>query len=153
MQLYDNPNVKFVIPAGGALRWNDNLAIPKKAAQIDNAHKLMNYWYDPIRGDDAVRVHRLLHAGEGRRGAGSRPTPTPRRSGSGPDTATADLYDTLAPIVVPTADQLAGTFPTSSSSEAEEAQWNDLFLAVPPLLHGRLTRPQPIAPQMPPCAA
>ena len=47
-----------------------------------------------------------------------------------PDAATADLYDILAPTVVPTADQLASTYPDKQLDEAEEAQWNDLFLKV-----------------------
>jgi spermidine/putrescine transport system substrate-binding protein len=132
MQLYDNPKVKFVIPDGGGMRWNDNLAIPKKAAQIDNAHKLMNYWYDPVAATtlseyigyftpvkgvpDRIKADAVaLRAG----GAGASPDPT-----------TADLYDTLAPTVVPTADQLAGTYPDKQLSEDEEAKWNDLFLQV-----------------------
>ena len=27
------------------MRWNDNLVIPKGGASIDNAHKLLDYYY------------------------------------------------------------------------------------------------------------
>jgi len=46
------------------------------------------------------------------------------------DTETADLYETLAPTVVPTDDQLNNTFPDKQLTEDEEAEWNDLFLEV-----------------------
>ena len=45
MQLNDNDKVQFVIPQDGAMRWNDNFAIPKGTARIHGAHKLMNYYY------------------------------------------------------------------------------------------------------------
>lgn len=132
MQLYDNDKVKFVIPDGGGMRWNDNLAIPKKAAQIDNAHKLLNYWYDPAAATTlseyigyftpVTGVSELIQADAAAARAGS--------AEASPDPDTADLYDTLAPTVVPTADQLAGTYPDKQLDEAEEAQWNDLFLQV-----------------------
>lgn len=132
MQLYDNPKVKFVIPDGGGMRWNDNLAIPKKAAQIDNAHKLLNYWYDPVAATTLSEYIGYFTPVKGvseriKADAAALRLPGPSAS---PDVATADLYDTLAPTVVPTADQLAGTYPDKQLDEAEEAQWNDLFLKV-----------------------
>jgi spermidine/putrescine transport system substrate-binding protein len=132
MNLYDNPDVKFVIPDGGGMRWNDNLAIPKGAAQIDNAHKLLNYWYDaaaatvlseyigyftPVKG-----VSEQIKADADAARAGG--------AGASPDPATADTYLALAPTVVPSPDQLAGTYPDKQLSEEEEAAWNDLWLTV-----------------------
>ena len=29
------------------MRWNDNLAIPKGSGRIEDAHKLIDYYYDP----------------------------------------------------------------------------------------------------------
>ncbi len=132
MQLYDNPNVKFVIPDAGGMRWNDNLAIPKKAAQIDNAHKLLNYWYDPVPATALSEYIGYFTPVKGVSEKIQADAVAARAGGGGasPDPATADLYDTLAPTVVPTADQIAGTYPDKQLSEAEEAQWNDLFLAV-----------------------
>ena len=45
MQLYDNDKVRFVVPDTGGMRWNDNLVIPKGGANLDNAHKLIDYYY------------------------------------------------------------------------------------------------------------
>ena len=45
MNLYDNDKVKFVVPDTGGMRWNDNLVIPKGGASLDNAHKLIDYYY------------------------------------------------------------------------------------------------------------
>ena len=47
MNLYDNDKVVFIVPESGGMRWNDNLVIPKGGANLENAHKLLNYWYDP----------------------------------------------------------------------------------------------------------
>jgi len=46
------------------------------------------------------------------------------------DTDTADLYETLAPTVVPSADQIDNTYTDKQMTEEEEKQWNDLFEAV-----------------------
>jgi spermidine/putrescine transport system substrate-binding protein len=132
MQLYDNPDVKFVIPDGGGMRWNDNLAIPKKAAQIDNAHKLLNYWYDPVAAttlSEYIGYFTPVKGVEERIKADAE-TARAGDDGASPDPATADLYETLAPTVVPTPDQLAGTYPDKQLDEAEEKEWNDLFLKV-----------------------
>ncbi len=132
MQLYDNDKVKFVIPDGGGMRWNDNLAIPKKAAQIDNAHKLLNYWYDPAAATTLSEYIGYFTPVQGVQDQIKADAEAARAGGpdASPDPDTADLYDTLAPTVVPTADQLAGTHPDKQLDEAEEAQWNDLFLQV-----------------------
>jgi spermidine/putrescine transport system substrate-binding protein len=47
MELYDNPDVKFVVPDSGGMHWTDNMAIPNKAAHPTDAHALINFWYDP----------------------------------------------------------------------------------------------------------
>ncbi len=107
MILNDNPDVKFVVPEAGGMRWNDNLVIPKGGANIENAHKLMNYYYDvaaatmldeyvgyftPVKGvSEQIAADAETARGEG-------------------DTETADYYDALAPTVVPSADQIANTY-------------------------------------------
>ena len=48
MALNDNPNVQFVVPEAGGMRWNDNLAIPKGSGRIEDALKLLDYCYDPV---------------------------------------------------------------------------------------------------------
>ena len=123
MQLYDNDKVQFVVPDSGGMRWNDNLVIPKGGANLDNAHKLLNYWYDPtaattlseyvgyftpVKGVDA----RILADAE-----------TARAD----DPEWADTLEAMAPTVVPAADQIANTYTDKQLSEEEETQWNDLF--------------------------
>ena len=61
MQLYDNPNVRFVIPQDGAMRWNDTLAIPKGASPRRRRAPAAELLVRPGRRDPGVGVHRLLH--------------------------------------------------------------------------------------------
>jgi spermidine/putrescine transport system substrate-binding protein len=49
----DNPDLRFVIPEEGGMRWSDIMIIPTDAANIDNAAKWMDYVYDPV---NAARV-------------------------------------------------------------------------------------------------
>ena len=72
MQLNDNPNVQFVIPDTGAMRWNDNFAIPKNAERRDGAHQLLNYYYGVPGATLDLGVHRLLHRGQWRPGTDPR---------------------------------------------------------------------------------
>ena len=69
MNLYDNDKVVFIVPESGGMRWNDNLVIPKGGANLENAHKLLNYWYDPVAATTLSEYVGLLHPGEGCRRA------------------------------------------------------------------------------------
>ncbi len=126
MNFYDNDKVKFVVPDSGGMRWNDNLVIPKRAANIDGAHKLLNYYYDttaaatlsewvgyftPVKDLDA----RVLEDAEAIRAE---------------DAEWADTLEAMAPTLVPTPDQVAGTYTDKQLSEEEEGEWNDLFEVV-----------------------
>jgi spermidine/putrescine transport system substrate-binding protein len=42
----DNPNLRFVVPEEGAMRFTDNMAIPAGAEHPTDAHLFMNYVYD-----------------------------------------------------------------------------------------------------------
>jgi spermidine/putrescine transport system substrate-binding protein len=132
MVLNDNDKVKFVVPDSGGMRWNDNLVIPKGGANIDNAHKLLNYYYDktaatmlseyvgyftPVKGVS----EQIAADAESARAGGD---------GASPDPATADYYDALAPTVVPAPDQIDNTFPDKQMTEDEEKEWNKLFEVV-----------------------
>jgi hypothetical protein len=46
------------------------------------------------------------------------------------DSETADLYERLAPTVVPSDEQITNTFTDKVLTEDEEAQWNTLFEGV-----------------------
>ena len=128
MQLNDNDKVKFIVPADGAPRWNDNLVIPKKAAWIDQAHKLLNYWYDPV---PATTLSEYIGYFTPVKGISERIKADADNYRSSGDTADADYYDVVAPSVAPTADQLAGTFDYPQfENAADEKAWNDMFLEV-----------------------
>jgi spermidine/putrescine transport system substrate-binding protein len=125
MALYDNPNIQFVIPDTGGIRWNDNLVIPNGAANISGAHTLMNYWYDPVPATIlseyigyftpvAEVPDRIRQDAEAAREAG--------------DDETADLLDAIAPTVAITEEQLANSYEDKPLTEEEEAEWNALFL-------------------------
>ena len=132
MVLNDNDKVKFVVPDSGGMRWNDNLVIPKGGANIDNAHKLLNYYYDktaattlseyvgyftPVKGVS----EQIAADAEAARAGGA---------GASPDPGTADYYDALAPTVVPAPEQIDNTFPDKQLTEDEEKEWNKLFEVV-----------------------
>jgi spermidine/putrescine transport system substrate-binding protein len=126
MNFYDNDKVKFIVPETGGMRWNDNLVIPKKAANIDGAHKLLDYYYSldaaamlseyvgyfsPVKGID-TRVHEDADAARA------------------DDPDWADTLDAMAPTLVPTPDQTDNTFVDKQLTEDEEKAWNDLFETV-----------------------
>jgi spermidine/putrescine transport system substrate-binding protein len=128
MQLYDNPKVKFVVPADGAPRWNDNLCIPKKAAWKEQAMKLMDYWYDPV---PATTLSEYIGYFTPTKGVPDRIKADADAARAAGDTKTADLDTALAPTVAPTADQLANTYDYPEfNNPGDEKAWNDLFLAV-----------------------
>jgi spermidine/putrescine-binding protein len=128
MQLNDNDKVQFVVPADGAPRWNDNLVIPKKAAWVDQAHKLIDYYYDQ---DAATTLSEWIGYFTPVKGLTDRIQADADAYRADGDTENADYYDAVAPSVTPTADQLAGTFdyPEFENPDDEKA-WNDMWLEV-----------------------
>jgi spermidine/putrescine transport system substrate-binding protein len=44
----DTPNLHFAFPEEGFMIWNDNMLIPKGAANKANAEAWMNFYYDPV---------------------------------------------------------------------------------------------------------
>jgi spermidine/putrescine transport system substrate-binding protein len=44
----DAPNLRFGFPTEGFMIWNDNMLIPKGAANKANAEAWMNFYYDPV---------------------------------------------------------------------------------------------------------
>jgi spermidine/putrescine transport system substrate-binding protein len=124
MNLYDNDQVKFIVPDTGGMRWNDNLVIPKGGANLDNAHKLLNYYYDPVAATTLSEYIGYFTPVKGVDEKIKADAQTARDDG---DTETADLYDALAPTVVPGPAQVANTFTDKEMTEDEEKEWNDLF--------------------------
>jgi putrescine transport system substrate-binding protein len=43
----DGPDIRYVIPREGALRWTDVMAIPKHAKHVGNAHRFLQFMMEP----------------------------------------------------------------------------------------------------------
>ena len=122
MNLNDNENVVFVVPESGGMRWNDNLVIPK-GANVDVAHKLMDYYYDPIAAamlSEYVGYFSPVAGVDDQILADAEAL----RAESPED---ADYIAAVAPTVVPTEEQTSNTFFDKQMDEDEEAEWNALF--------------------------
>lgn len=50
----NNPDIKFVIPEEGAMRFFDCMCVPKGAANVSSAAKWMNFVYDPVNAAKLV---------------------------------------------------------------------------------------------------
>ncbi|HEY8170938.1 MAG TPA: spermidine/putrescine ABC transporter substrate-binding protein [Candidatus Limnocylindria bacterium] len=127
MNLYDNPNILFVVPETGGMRWNDNLIIPKGGANLEAAHQLIDYYYSV---DAAAMLSSYVGYFSPVTGVDTRILEDAAAAREDGDTETADLLDTLAPTVVLTDEQSANTFTDKVMTEEEEAAWNDLFETV-----------------------
>jgi spermidine/putrescine transport system substrate-binding protein len=128
IQLADNPNVRFVIPEGGGMRWNDNMCIPKGSTEkIDQTHQLIDYWYGL---DAATTLSEYIGYFTGVAGVKEQIEANAQAARDDGDSETADYLDGVAPIVEPTPDQIDNTYTDKQLSEEEEAEWNDLFLEV-----------------------
>jgi spermidine/putrescine transport system substrate-binding protein len=126
MQLNDNENVQFVVPDTGGMRWNDTMMIPK-GGHVENAHKLINFYYG-VPG--ATMLSEYVGYFTGVDGVSEQIAADAETARADGDTETADYYDSLAPTVVPTDEQISNTYTDKQFTEEEEQQWNDLFEAV-----------------------
>lgn len=126
MNFYDNDKVKFIVPEEGGMRWNDNLVIPKKAGNVEGAHKLIDYYYSM---DAAAMVSEWVGYFSPVAGIEDR-VQEDADAARADDPEWADTLEAIAPTLVPTADQIAGTFVDKQLSEEEETEWNDLFEVV-----------------------
>ncbi|HEX6473963.1 MAG TPA: spermidine/putrescine ABC transporter substrate-binding protein [Candidatus Limnocylindria bacterium] len=126
MNFYDNDKVRFVVPDTGGMRWNDNLVIPKGGASLDNAHKLMDYYYSLPA---ATMLSEYVGYFTPVNGV-SEQIAADAEAARADDPEWADTLEAMAPTVVPAEDQIANTYVDKQLTEEEEAQWNDLFEAV-----------------------
>ncbi|MGH2723907.1 MAG: ABC transporter substrate-binding protein [Actinomycetota bacterium] len=118
----DNPNLRFIIPEEGGMRWVDNMVIPAGAEHPTDAHMFMDYvyqpriaanitewvWYEP----PVAEVEQIVQEDV---------------AGGGPgylkQLAESDL-------VFPDEGTLAQTIPYKRLDLEEEQIWNDLFQQV-----------------------
>jgi spermidine/putrescine transport system substrate-binding protein len=127
MQLYDNADVKFVIPDTGGMHWVDNMAIPNLAAHPTDAHKLMNFWYDPA---NALPLSEYIGYYSPVAGIADAIAKDADKIEADGDKATADQMRVVAATVNPSGEQLKHAFDYKILSEDEEKQWNEVFQGV-----------------------
>jgi spermidine/putrescine transport system substrate-binding protein len=124
MQLYDNPDIKFVIPSTGGLLFVDNMVMPNFAQHPADAYKLMDYWYtleaavplteyigyfSPVKGvQDAILADAQAATADGK-------------------PIKAAHLTQIANDSFPTQEELQNVYNYKQLTEDEERQWNDLF--------------------------
>jgi spermidine/putrescine transport system substrate-binding protein len=111
----NKPHLKFVLPEEGALRWVDNMVIPQDAAHPIDAHKFMDYVYDPqVQADITAWVGYI--------------TPVPQVQpiiSKYKDSFSQGIAN--SPLSFPTEELEAELHHYRDLNEDEETQWNDLF--------------------------
>jgi spermidine/putrescine transport system substrate-binding protein len=124
----DNPNLRFVIPEGGGMRWTDNMAIPAGSEHQLDAHMFMNFVYDSriatnitewVWYESPVAVVQQMIAEDA--------------AGPNADNLSCSPFcDDLANdgFVFPNEETAAQTIPYKRLDEEEEQAWNDLFQQV-----------------------
>ena len=126
MQLYDNPDVEFVIPETGGMLFVDNMMIPNGVAASGRRVRADGLLVHARGGSAADRVHRLLQPGRGRRASECSRTPQAARD-AGDDESAPTQLEQIAATRSPTEEQLENVFNYKILTEEEERQWNDLF--------------------------
>jgi spermidine/putrescine transport system substrate-binding protein len=124
MQLYDNPDIKFVVPDTGGLLFVDNMVIPNGAEHPADAYALMDYWYTLEAAAPLTEYIGYFSPVKGVREQVIADAAAARAEG---DTEWADQLDQIARDSFPDQEQLDNVFNYKILSEEEERQWNDLF--------------------------
>jgi spermidine/putrescine transport system substrate-binding protein len=127
MQLWDNPDVRFVVPSEGGLMFVDNMVIPNNVEHLGDAYALMDYWYSL---DAAVQLTEYIGYYSPVMGVQDRILADSDAARADGDTEWADQLLQIAHDSVPTPEQLQNIFPYKQLTEDEERAWNDLFNVV-----------------------
>jgi spermidine/putrescine transport system substrate-binding protein len=124
----DNPNLRFVIPEGGAMRWTDNMAIPAGAEHPLDAHMFMNHVYDLRIATNITEWvwYESPVAGVRDQIIADMQGPNAKNLSCAP--FCRDLVNDG--FVFPSEETLAQTIPYKILDEEEEQAWNDLFQQV-----------------------
>jgi len=121
MQLYDNPDVKFVIPESGGMRWVDNMALPARVKHPIDAHMLMNFWYEP---ENAKTLSEYIGYFSPVKGV---PNLIKADAQAAKDKETKDQLTFIASTIEPTKEELDRVYYYKVLNEDEERSWNELF--------------------------
>lgn len=102
----DAPNLAFGFPTEGFMVWNDNMLIPKGAANKANAEAWMNFYYDPVNAAELAAFIWFV-------------TPV-----IGAKEAVADIAPELADseLIFPTEATLSNAYFVKAFTEEEEAE-------------------------------
>jgi spermidine/putrescine transport system substrate-binding protein len=121
LALYDNPDLRFVIPKEGGLRWVDNMVIPKNAEHPVDAQMMMNFVYRP---EIATQISEYI-------GYFSPVKEVPemirQHARQETDPETKKQLEFVARTVAPTPAQLANVYLSKTLNEDDERLWNELF--------------------------
>jgi spermidine/putrescine transport system substrate-binding protein len=124
MQLYDNGDVEYVIPATGGMRFVDNMCIPNKAEHPLDAHMLMNFWYDL---DNAVPLTEWIGYFSPVSGVPERVLQDADQARQDGDEEWASALEVIAATATPSEEALANVYEYKVLDEDEEREWNNLF--------------------------
>jgi spermidine/putrescine transport system substrate-binding protein len=124
----DNPNLRFVIPEGGAMRWTDNMAIPAGSEHPLDAHMFMNHVYDLRIATNITEWVWYESPVAGVRDQILQDMQAPGAKNLSCAPFCQDLVNDG--FVFPTEEVLAQMIPYKVLDEEEEQAWNDLFQQV-----------------------
>ncbi len=127
MRLADNPDVQFVVPQSGGMRWVDNMCIPKAPKHPTDAHAMINFWYDPV---NAKTLSEYIGYFSPVKSVPDLIKKDAQAAAAKGDKATASELTIKAAAVTPSPEALKNVYTYKILSESEERQWNNLFQAV-----------------------
>jgi spermidine/putrescine transport system substrate-binding protein len=109
----DAPNLRFGFPSEGFMIWNDNMIVPKGAANKANAEAWMNFYYDPVNAAELAAYIWYV-------------SPV-----TGAKEAVADIAPELADseLIFPTEATLSNAHIVKAFNEEEEAELNQAVAA------------------------
>ena len=124
MQLYDNPDVKFVVPASGGMLFVDNMVMPNFAEHPADAYKLMDYWYTLAAATALTEYIGYFSPVMGVQDQVQADADAERAANH---TIRADRLDQISRDSFPDPTVMQNVFNYKQLTEDEERQWNDLF--------------------------
>jgi spermidine/putrescine transport system substrate-binding protein len=124
MQLYDNPDVQFVVPESGGMLFVDNMVLPSNVEHLGDAYALMDYWYTL---DAAVPLTEYIGYFSPVVGVREQVEADALAERDAGHPIRADRLDQIARDSFPDQAQLDNVFNYRNLTEDEERTWNDLF--------------------------
>lgn len=123
MQLYDLPDVKFVVPDTGGMLFVDNMVLPKVVDHPADAYKLMDYWYTL---EAAVPLTEYIGYFSPTKGVREQVL-ADSEAARADDPEWADQLLQIAHDSFPDPAEMTNIHQYPQLNEEQERQWNDLF--------------------------